>query len=75
MYKTFVRMPSVTHAMSAKKLLSAKGLRCDIKRSIKASKNGCSHYIIVNADEGYVRELLDSYSIPYTGISGEAVDG
>lgn len=62
-------MPSYTYAMKGEKLLKARGFSCEVKRNEKISSDGCgfSLYIYANCKEAV--ELLDKYSIPYTGIS------
>ncbi len=62
---TAISMPSVTHAIKAKRFLSSQGYSCEIKRSANVSENGCTHMIIVNADAKIVIALLNKNHIAY----------
>lgn len=65
MKETAVMMPSVTHAMKAKKIFSSLGYKIDIRRASGSSQKGCTHYIQVNADTETVISVLESYNIKY----------
>lgn len=71
MNKIAILMPSVTHAMNAKRLFSSMGYRCDIKRAVNISKNGCTHYISVNLPADRAVSLLDRNGIRH----GELLKG
>jgi hypothetical protein len=68
MNMTAISMPSVTHAMKAKRLLNSQGFTCEIKRAANVSENGCTHMIIVNGDPKVVIAFLDKYNIEYGRI-------
>ncbi len=63
--KTAVMMPSVTHAMKAKKIFSSLGYKSDIKRASGISQKGCTHYIEVNTNAENVTSILERNNIKY----------
>ncbi len=65
MNKAAVTMPSVTHAMKAKKLLLSLGYNCIVKRLAVSSKKGCTHYIEVNTEQNDLLWILKKYNIKY----------
>ncbi len=73
MNETAVMMPSVTHAMKAKKLFLQLGYNCIIKRLSGSSQKGCTHYILVNADTQTVISVLRKAGIKYGEILPKAV--
>lgn len=73
MKETAVMMPSVTHAMKAKKLFLQLGYSCTIKRLAGSSQKGCTHYIAVNADTQTVITILRKHNIKHGEILPKAV--
>ncbi|MGN1480608.1 putative Se/S carrier-like protein [Porcipelethomonas sp.] len=73
MNTTAVSMPSVTHAIKAKRFLNSQGYSCEIKRSPVVSENGCTHMILVNADPEIVIALLDKRHIEHGKLLGEGM--
>ncbi|MBE6846088.1 MAG: DUF3343 domain-containing protein [Ruminococcus sp.] len=73
MNETAVMMPSVTHAMKAKKIFLSLGYKCLIKRASGRSDKGCTHYITVNAYPETVISILERNNIKYGEILPEAV--
>lgn len=71
MNKTAVMMPSITHAMKAKRVFASMGYNCDIKRAAGISQKGCTHYISVNTDVQTVISVLDKYNIKYGELLGK----
>lgn len=68
-----VLMPSITHAMKAKKIFTAMGCICEIKRASNISKNGCTHYIAVNVDAKTVITILNNNNIKHGEIIQDVV--
>ena len=66
-----ILMPSITHAMKAKKLFTALGYKCVIKRSVSVSKNGCTHYITVNTTPQKAAEILQKNGIKHGAVIRE----
>lgn len=75
MNMTAILMPSVTHAMKAKKIFARMGYICEVKRATDVSKNGCTHYIAVNVNTETVISILKNNRIKYGEILNEAVKG
>ncbi len=73
MTDTAVSMPSVTHCMKAKKLLTALGYKCDIKRLSGRTVKGCTHYISVNISEATLLSILERNNIKHGEVITEAV--
>lgn len=73
MNETAVTMPSVTHAMKAKRIFLSLGHKCTIKRTAGRSEKGCTHYITVNAYPETVISILERNNIKYGEILPEAV--
>lgn len=71
MNNTSILMPSVTHAMKAKRLFTSMGYRCGIKRSVSVSRNGCTHYITVNTTPERAKEILDKNNVRYGAVIRE----
>lgn len=65
MNKTAVTMPSVTHAIRARRAMSNAGYYSEIKKSPKVSDGGCTHILIVNGDPGDVIAILKRSRIKY----------
>ncbi len=65
MNKTTVTMPSVTHAIKAKRTLAAAGYKSEIKRAPKVSNLGCTHVLVVNGDPEEVMAFLSRNRIEY----------
>lgn len=65
MKKTVVTMPSVTHAVKARRIFSKFGYMCEIKKSPKVSEGGCTHVLIVYGDSGNVINFLNRNKIEY----------
>lgn len=65
MNKTTVTMPSVTHAIKAKRALARGGVSSVIRRSPKVSENGCTHLLIVNGDTQSVIAFFNRNGIEY----------
>jgi len=74
MNKSAVMMPSVTHAMKAKRLLLSLGFACEIKRASGRSQKGCTHFIAVNTDKKTLSDLLKKHNIKHGEFLPEAVD-
>lgn len=70
---TVILMPSVTHAMNARRLLTARGYKCELKRTVRSAENGCSYYVLINTDPETAVALLDSFSVPHGMVMKEAV--
>ncbi|MGN0620374.1 MAG: DUF3343 domain-containing protein [Porcipelethomonas sp.] len=70
---TAVSMPTVTHAIKAKRFLQSQGYKCEVRRSPKASEYGCTHVIIVNGDKDIVIALLKKHHIEYGKIISDGV--
>ena len=66
-----ILMPSITHAMKAKKLFTAMGYKCGIKRSVSISRSGCTHYITVNTAPEKATAILDKNGIRYGAVIKE----
>ena len=66
-----ILMPSITHAMKAKKLFTSMGYRCGIKRSVSVSKSGCTHYITVNTAASKAVEILQKNGIKHGAVIRE----
>ena len=64
-------MPSYTYALKARRLLSARGYPCEIKRNEKPGSEGCSWLIAASGECRAVLELLRSAGIPYTLPGGD----
>ena len=73
MNKSAVMMPSVTHAMKAKRLLASQGFACEIKRASGRLQKGCTHFILVNTDVETLVALLKKNNIRYGEILPKAV--
>ncbi len=65
MKQTAVTMPSVTHAIRAKRALSYGGIKSEIRRTPKVSENGCSHVLIVNSDSESVIAFFERNRLAY----------
>lgn len=65
MKKTIVTMPSVTHAIKAKRALSRGGVSSEIRRAPRVSENGCTHLLIVNGDTENVISFFNRNRIEY----------
>ena len=65
MKKTIVTMPSVTHAIKAKRALSQGGVSSEIRRAPRVSENGCTHLLIVNGDTENVISFFNRNRIEY----------
>lgn len=74
MNMTAVLMPSVTHAIKAKRIFFSMGYTCEVKRASDVSKKGCTHYIAVNANINTVISILKKNGIKYGEILREAVE-
>lgn len=68
MKKTTVTMPSVTHAIKAKRALSRYGISSEVRRAPKVSENGCTHLLIVNGDTENVISFFNRNRIEYGKI-------
>ena len=66
-----ILMPSITHAMKARKFFSAMGYKCVIKRSVSVSRNGCTHYITVDTTALKAVDILDKNSIKHGAVIRE----
>lgn len=66
--KTTVTMPSVTHAIKAKRMLASGGFRSEVRRASKVSDEGCTHVLIVNGDPRNVSAFLNRNRIVYGKI-------
>ncbi len=75
MNMTAVLMPSVTHALKAKKIFIRMGYICEVKRASDVSKNGCTHYIAVNDNMETVISILRRNRIKYGEVLKEAGNG
>lgn len=73
MKKTAVTMPSVTHAIKAKRILAGGGFASEIRRAPKVSEGGCTHVLIVNGDSGDVIAFLKRNRIEYGKLINNAV--
>ncbi len=73
MKKTAVTMPSVTHAIKAKRVFSKYGYTAEVRRSPKISEGGCTHVLIVNSDSGDVIAFLNRNRIEYGKIVDDLV--
>lgn len=73
MKKTAVTMPSVTHAIKARRILAKSGYRSEIKKSPHVSEGGCTHILIVNGDPVNVIAFLNRNRIEYGKILKDAV--
>ncbi len=69
---TAVLMPSVTHALRAKRIFSGMGYMCEIKRASNVSRNGCTHYIAVSTNTATVISILNKNRIKYGEILEES---
>lgn len=74
MNKTAVTMPSVTHAIKAKRMLSYGGIRSEIKRAPRVSENGCTHVLVVNGDSESVIAFFNRNKIEYGKLLNNAVN-
>lgn len=72
MKKTAVTMPSVTHAIKARRMLANAGYKSVIKKAPKVSEGGCTHVLIVNGDSGNVIAFLNRNSIAYGKLLNNA---
>lgn len=70
---TAVSMPTVTHAIKAKRFLRSQGYNCEIRRSPKTSEYGCTHVIIVNGDKDIVIALFKKHNIEYGKLINDEV--
>ena len=68
MNKTTVTMPSVTHAIKAKRALARGGVSSEIRRAPKVSENGCTHILIVKGDTEKVITFFNRNRIEYGKI-------
>lgn len=73
MKKTTVTMPSITHAIKAKRLFTSSGYTSEIKRATKVSNEGCTHVLIVNGDSKDVISFLNRNRIEYGKLVNNAV--
>lgn len=62
-------MPSVTHAIKAKRALAKGGVISEIRRAPKVSENGCTHLLIVNGDTERVISFFNRNKIEYGKIT------
>lgn len=65
MIKTAVTMPSVTHAIKAKRALAKGGYMSEIRKSPVVSESGCTHMLIVNGDPKDVIAFMNRNRIEY----------
>ncbi len=74
MMRCFADMPSYTFAMKAQKILKARGYVCEIKRNTSSAESGCGYYISVSADCSEIKDVLESYSVPFEKMRKESED-
>jgi hypothetical protein len=68
MKKTTVSMPTVTHAIKAKRFLASQGYSCELRRLARPSETGCTHIIVVNGDRDVIAALLKKHRIEFGKI-------
>ena len=73
MKNTAVSMPTVTHAIKAKRFLQSQGYSSEIRRSPKTSEFGCTHVLIINGDKDVVIALMNKNHIDYGKILSDEV--
>ena len=67
-------MPSYTFAMKAQKILKARGYLCEIKRNTSSAESGCGYYISVSRNCSEIKNILESYSVPFKKMRKESDD-
>ena len=67
-------MPSYTFAMKAQKILKARGYLCEITRNTSSAESGCGYYISVSGNCSEIKNILESYSVPFEKMRKESDD-